>query len=138
MKGTVVNWKDRLFQNKRHEEAQIKEVRQMKDQILKGVITDLNGRHKCWGTIISEDGKDFFLFWQYVTERPDLLAVGDIVEFTADEEDPRTKITRALQIRQTGEKLETIKSSGGTGFQEIKIAPATLQEFIGRECIDIV
>lgn len=110
----------------------------MKDQILKGVITELNGRHKCWGTVISEDGKDFFLFWKYVTKRPDLLAVGDIVEFTADEEDPRTKTTRALQIRQTGEKLETIKSSGGTGFQEIKIAPATLQEFIGRECIDIV
>lgn len=138
MKDTVVNWKDRLFQNKRHEEAQIKEVRQMKDQILKGVITDLKGKNACYGTIVSQEGGHYFLFWKYVDGDPAQLEVGDTVIFIPDEEDPRTKTTRALQIRQTGEKLETTKSSGGTGFQEIKIAPAALQEFIGKECVDIV
>ena len=94
---------------------------------VQGVLTQWN---RGFGSVIGQDGKKYFLFHSNV-ENPERLRIGDIVEFIpAPAADIRHALTDALCAERTGERVETVRRSGGTGFGREEIISASLDKFL--------
>ena len=99
-------------------------------QRIQGALTQWDRRG--FGAVLGKNGKRYFLFHANV-ENPERLRIGDIVEFVpAPEPDNKYDLVDALCAERTGERLETVTRSGGTGFRREEVTTEALNKFMGE------